>query len=813
MATLFFASNQDNNVTVRRRRRGSGPQGRAETPNRETPRGGSGGFSSSGGGTSSSGGGGFASGGGRGVRLPAWAVILLVIVYIVLQLMGGGSDSSGSQTQNLPPAPQNSNPQPQQQQPVQNFTPPAASNTGETWLVMLYQDADDQILERDIYLDLNEAERVGSSDQVHVVAQIDRYRGAYSGDGNWTSTRRYYITHDNDLETVNSQMVADLGEVDMSNAQSLVDFVTWAAETFPADHYVLILSDHGMGWPGGWTDPTSNGETNPAPLASRLGSAIYLDELDNALAQIRQQSDIQQFDIIGMDACLMAQVEVMSALAPHAHYFIASEETEPALGWAYTGFLQALVDNPGMSPADLSKLVVQSYIDDDQRIVDARARADLLQQGSPLGGLFGASSVSASELARQMGRDITLSVVDLSQTEALLQSLNDFTYQLQNVDQAVIASARNYAQSFTSVFGQKVPPAYIDLGNFVAILLRETADPALEQTGQALLQRIQQTVIAEKHGAGKRGATGLAIYFPNTSLYRSPYSGPQSYTSIAVRFAQQSLWDDFLAFHYNGQIFSADSRTVVVPDPQATGRAPGAGRIQAEAIIASSTTTAPNQPVRLSTQISGQNIGYIFWFAGYYDPQTNSIFVADTDYLESPDSREVGGVTYPRWPQGESFGLDFTWNPTVFAISDGDQRATALFNPLDYGANPDEAVYTVDGIYTFAQSGDQLNARLYFQNGKLVQVFGFTGSAESAAPREITPQPGDTFTLLEKWLDLDASGGIQQVSYQEGETFTFGAQAFQWEELYAAQGEYMVGFIITDMDGNGKAVYTRLTVR
>ena len=35
---------------------------------------------------------------------------------------------------------------------------------------MLYQNADDQVLEQDIYVDLNEAERVGSTDNVTVVA-------------------------------------------------------------------------------------------------------------------------------------------------------------------------------------------------------------------------------------------------------------------------------------------------------------------------------------------------------------------------------------------------------------------------------------------------------------------------------------------------------------------------------------------------------------------------------------------------------------------------------------------------------------------
>lgn len=42
---------------------------------------------------------------------------------------------------------------------------------------MLYQDAKDQVLDQDIFTDLNEAERTGSTDRVRIVAQIDRYRG------------------------------------------------------------------------------------------------------------------------------------------------------------------------------------------------------------------------------------------------------------------------------------------------------------------------------------------------------------------------------------------------------------------------------------------------------------------------------------------------------------------------------------------------------------------------------------------------------------------------------------------------------------
>ncbi len=246
---------------------------------------------------------------------------------------------------------------------------------------MLYQDADDQVLERDIYLDLNEAERVGSSDNVRIVAQVDRFRGAYTGDGDWISARRYYITQDNDLNAVHSQLVEDLGEVDMSEGQTLVEFVQWAAQNFPADHYVLILSDHGLGWPGGWSDPApGNSGDSSTPLSSRLGNNIYLNELDEALGQARSAAGIDKFEIIGMDACLMSQIEIMAALQPHANYAVASEEVEPSIGWAYASFLGDLVQNPDMSGAQLSSSIVQGYVVDDQRILDPAARAEFLRR-------------------------------------------------------------------------------------------------------------------------------------------------------------------------------------------------------------------------------------------------------------------------------------------------------------------------------------------------------------------------------------------------------------------------------------------------
>jgi hypothetical protein len=467
-----------------------------------------------------------------------------------------------------------------------------------------------------------------------------------------------------------------------------------------------------------------------------------------------------------------------------------------------------------MTGADLSTAIVTSYIKDDQRILDDAERAQMTGRSNPMGSLFDAlAGPSAQDVANQMGRNVTLTAADLSQVPALMDAVNDLSYQLQGAKQQSIAKARTYAQSFTSIFGSDVPPSYIDLGHFVSLLKQTTNDPNVNAAADKVLQAIGNTVVAEKRGPDKPGATGVSVYFPNSQLYSSPVAGAPSYTALAERFAQNSLWDEFLAFHYSGQSFDqANTRMATVPAAGAAMRAPGAGGITLSPVEVSSKTTSIGEPVLMSTNIDGENLGYVYFFTGFYDQASNVIFVADQDYLESADTRELSGVYYPDWGEG-AFKMQFEWEPLMFGINDGEKTVTAALNPESYGASPEQSVYSVDGIYTYADGGEQRNARLYFQDQKLQQVMGFTGDASSAAPREILPQPGDTFTVLETWLDLDSNGNVTKRATQEGGTLTFSDKMFTWRELDAAPGEYVVGFIAEDLDGNKQEAYNTVTVQ
>ena len=790
----------------RRRKSSTPPTGRADTPVRRQP---------------STGGSRPTSTGGGGLPIPrsgkakggCGSILILIMLVAYFILSGGEGLDTGGLSQSYEDQPYVEQAPQQSAPPEVSFTPQASAANGEqTWLVMLYQDADDQVLEKDIYIDLNEAERVGSSENVQIVAQIDRFQGSYSGDGNWTGTRRYYVTQDDDLENLGSQLIADLGEMDMSSTDTLVDFVTWSVENFPADRYVLIMSDHGMGWPGGWSDPAPGGRSDSdVPLAAQLGGHIYTMQLDEALGTLRAQTGIPKFDIIGMDACLMAQLEVFAALQPHARYAIASEETEPALGWAYTGFLQALVDNPGMSPEDLSKLIVQSYIDTDQRIVDDAARADFLRGGSPMGGLFSQPSISAAQLAQQLEKNVTLTAVDLEKLPALMNSFNEFSYALQNEDQRIVAQARSYAQSYTSIFGEKVPPAYLDLGSFTQLVSQNSDNSNTAALAANVIAAIDDAVVAEKHGNGKAGSSGIAIYFPNSALYRSAMTGMQSYTGIAERFANESLWDEFIGYHYADREFDFDVQVQRAPSNEVT-RVPGQGQISVSPLRVDSSVAAPGQPITMSADIQGENIGHIYLFVGYLDAASNAIYVADMDYLESPDTREVNGVYYPQWGKSGDFTLNFVWDPIVFGLSNGSATISSLFTPQDYGKSAENATYAVEGTYTFAETGEMRNALLYFQNETLQSVFAFSGQETASAPREVTPSLGDSFTASQRWLDLNDNGSIREIVSLPGKTLTFSAEPFTWQQLYAAQGEYILGFLIEDLDGQQYPVYTQIIV-
>ena len=698
-----------------------------------------------------------------------------------------------------------------------NAAPPPQEDERE-WLVMLYQNADDEVLEQDIFIDLNEAERVGSSDAVTIVSQLDRYEGGFDGDGDWTTARRFLVTQDDDLSALASEEIEDLGEIDSGAPETLVDFAVWAMTTYPARKYALILSDHGAGWVGGWNDDAPND-----------GSSLTINEIDQALAEILAETGVAHFDLVGFDACLMSQVEALAGVAPYARYAVASQETEPAIGWAYAELLGSLENKPGQSGRELAKTIVASYIAEDVRIQDDEARSDYVLD------VYGTEeAVDPDELAELESQSVTLTAVDLTRFPALIEALNEFAYALTEVDPEAIARARTYAQTFESVFGEELPSPYLDLGNFVGLVAELAQSKELTAAARTLNRAYVAAILAEKHGPGRPGASGFSIFFPVPELLTAVGTelSELSYTGYASRFAGASLWDDFLVFHYTNQDVDPDAVEPELLDAENAAEfdladyavpmletapemtSPGIDtELSMEPLEVSQDEITAGESTLLSTQISGENVGYVYIEVSRYDEESEAYVVEDLDYIAAEETVEFDGIYYPAWSAEDLEEFIFEWEPTLYSLSDGETEAFALLEPAVYGASDQEGEYDVRGIYTFADSGQERYAILKF-NGLLDYkgMLAFTGAEGTGAPRALLPQAGDTFTILEQWYQLDEEGEWKVGEYT-GDTLTFGDKPFTVNAYESYPGEYSLGILVSDLLDNTIAEYATVYVR
>lgn len=683
------------------------------------------------------------------------------------------------------------------------------------WLVMLYQNADDPILEGDIFTDLNEAEWVGSTKAVTIVAQLDRYDGEFDGDGDWTGTKRFLIEKDRDLTTIGSQELDDLGEVDSGAPETLVDFAVWAMKTYPAKKYALILSDHGAGWVGGWNDD-----------APEEGSSLTVNEIDQALATILQTTKVRQFEFLGFDACLMSEIAVLAGVAPYARYTVASQETEPALGWAYAKFLEALTAKPTQTGSELAKNIVKSYIVNDLRIVDNGARALYLEE-------LGEDATSAKALATEMSQDVTLTAIDLSKLPPLMAALNDFAFALTTADPAAIAKARTYAQAFETVFDPEEPSPYLDLGHFAKLAAEFAADDTADAALAALQKAYKAAILAEINGSQRPGASGISLFFPTPDLLTAvgTEESEQSYTGYASRFAGASLWDDFLRFHYTNIDLDPESADLALLDPK-VGPAAELDEYAAPLLAVEEAITTPgvdtelsmtplevssdeitaDETVLLATQITGENVGYIYIEVTRWDEESEAYILEDMDFIASEESAESDGIIYPLWTGEDLDDFIYEWSPTIYSLSDGVDEAFALFEPEVYGAGQADTEYVVRGIYTYADSGVERYALMHFDGDlNYKYTFGFPNLDGTGAPRELTPRQGDYFTILEQRYVLD-DADEWVITEQPGDTLTFAGKPFTATAYESYPGEYSLGIIVDDLLDNSIAEYATVTV-
>ena len=312
-----------------------------------------------------------------------------------------------------------------------------------------------------------------------------------------SSVNQIYQIKDGSL----TRLVDDAGSSSMTSPNTLASFIKFGRENFPANRMCLIFWDHGGGSVSGYGYDEHYGQ----------GKTMTLAGINDAL-----KAGGVKFDFVGFDTCLMGTVENGLMLNQYADYMIASEESEPGVGWYYTNWLNKVSRNTSLPTVEIGKTIVDDFVE----VCDRTCR----------------------------GQATTLSVVDLAELNATVpKELKEFSIDtnemIQNKQYKKVSSAR----SKTREFAQHAKIDQIDLVHF--------AKNMGTQESKELAAALQGAIKYNRTGGGISNAYGLSIYFPykKTGNVKQVVS---TYKAIGMDDEYTRCIQEFASLEVSGQLSS-----------------------------------------------------------------------------------------------------------------------------------------------------------------------------------------------------------------------------------------------------------------
>jgi hypothetical protein len=330
------------------------------------------------------------------------------------------------------------------------------------WTVMVYMSGDNNLedyIVKDLELELAAA---GSNAEVQIVALADRGPGYDTSRGDWRSTKLFHVTPG--MVADSASAVADWGERNMGDKQTLVDFVSWSKANYPADHYALYFWGHGWSWHPGWVmEDDTNADT------------LDYDETKAAIPSLGFT------DVVGYDGCNMASLEIMDLWHGHATALTGSQEYVGWDGLEYDVFLNQLRAAPTMTA--------------DQLAINSSA-----------------STVS----------DKTWSALAVdNRMNTLTTAVDQWAVALNN---GLAANRKAYSTAFGQARSYWQAPMDKDLYDLASKINAKVTDANIRGKGTAVMNSFSTVVLHERHVSQYAASHGITIYGPASRQQRIDFA-------------------------------------------------------------------------------------------------------------------------------------------------------------------------------------------------------------------------------------------------------------------------------------------------
>jgi len=612
----------------------------------------------------------------------------------------------------------------------QDGAAPAAKPLAE-WTFMFYMDADND-LESAQMNDLDEMMTAGSNAKVNIVALVDRNvsgdedagytNRAVGGLPNWTTTKLVMVRKGK------LELLGDPGEVNMGDPANLAAFVNTMAARFPAKRYALIFGNHGSGWPGILHD---EGNKDDSLSMTELGMGLSLTS-----------QSIPKIEMIGFDACLMANFEVARTVAPFGKVLVASEELEPGNGWDYEALFGKVMANPAVDGFGLGKVVVDTY-----------------------GAYYGRDDQGNRDVS------ITLSMTDLSKIEALNTAINDLGVSNQAFIKAggranllKVARARSKTEEFGSRGEGAAVAEFFDLVHYATNIKAMSADPAIGRAADAVIAATKAAVVYKVNGAAHARSGGLSIFFPakSATMIEDGY--------VKHPFARGFKWPLLLA----------DFTGIIIKDTVQPELAP---------VVTSDDQVTTNETVTITSSVKGDDIDEATFVLAEQNGEDVIIFGA------VPSEPDDNGVLSEEW-DGTWFAISDGRSELICPISD--------FQQLDEEGN--QFYVEVPGQVRFKGRKEWNDITMYFvvdfKDDEASGQFVYAFQERNGQQREVEIDTGDSVRPV--YINVDKDGETTEVAHTDvADILKITADNGLFIGMTeVAAGDYLVGFTVTDLAGN-----------
>jgi hypothetical protein len=277
--------------------------------------------------------------------------------------------------------------------------------------------------------------------------------------------------------------VADWGERDFGDKQTLIDFVTWTKSNYPADHYALYFWGHGWNWHPGYVmrDDTDNDTLDMEEVKAALPSIGFID-------------------MVGFDGCNMASIEVQMLWHGHATAVSHSQEWVGGEGIQYDLVLEQLTANPYMGADQVAIATTQS------------ASSDKTWSAVAVDGRF----------------------------DALISAVNQWSIALKD---GLGTNRKKYDQAFTATRSFWQAPMDKDLYDMAYEINSRVSDQTIKNKSQAVMSAVSSVVLSERHVNAYADVHGITIYHISKATEKD---SNYNYYRTTLDFALQTGWDEFL---------------------------------------------------------------------------------------------------------------------------------------------------------------------------------------------------------------------------------------------------------------------------